>query len=106
MTRSPCFPDPLRGVVEGQLYAQYPEANLTACPETALEPPAGAETWTAELHLTPDLFPIKRHPQFTDANRRTVDPIDGILSALGNGGHVSISLSPAHHLRKKALCPQ
>jgi len=80
-----CFrsPDGLASLIEGQLYAQYPEAKLDHLPEEALAPPPGLVTWTADLHVTHDLFPIKRYPQFEDAlNRRTADPLTILLASL------------------------
>ncbi len=87
------FPDSLRAIIEGQLYAQYPDAKLTVLPDGTLDPNADRDTWTAELHLKPDLFPIKRYTQFEDTlNRQTADPITGILTALA--GEANSPLQP------------
>src|SRR5438093_916240 len=60
------FPDELRGSIEGQLYAHYPDAKISVlAPETNL-PTAGMTTWTADLTLVPDLYPIRRFAQFED----------------------------------------
>src|SRR5207249_3820520 len=76
-------PDELRGLIESQLYAQYPDCCLERVSDGALDPPAGSVTWTAELHLHPDVFPIKRYAQFEDAlNRTTADPLTALLTTL------------------------
>src|SRR4051812_10341900 len=74
------FPEELRAVVEGQLYAQYPDARIEPVPEEALAPELGSASWTADLSLAPDLFPLKRYGQFEDAlNRLTADPLTSLL---------------------------
>jgi hypothetical protein len=35
-------------------------------PNDALAAPAGFTTWSADVWLTPDIFPIRRYPQFDD----------------------------------------
>ncbi len=100
------FPELLRAILEGQLYAQYPDANLTTLADDAVASTPATETWTAELHLKPDLFPIKRYPQFEDTlNRQTADPITGILTALAGDAQsplaprVEITIRPARRKR-------
>src|SRR4051812_16411067 len=47
----------LRAIIEGQLFAQYPDAKL----EPITKVPSTSEcVWTSELSLHPDLFPIRR----------------------------------------------
>ena len=78
------FPAEVQGLLEGQLYAQYPEAKIAELSDDGLDPPAGANIWTAELQLHHDLFPIKRFAQFEDSlNRQNADPVSAILSSLG-----------------------
>ncbi|MFO0967866.1 MAG: hypothetical protein U0793_20070 [Gemmataceae bacterium] len=73
----------LQGLVEGQLYAQYPDAKIAPLPDIALDAPPGMELWTAELWLSHALFPIKRYAQFDDnLNRQSADPLSAILSAI------------------------
>ena len=69
-------PAGLRQFVTAQLLAHYPSAKV--------EPVKAAsdvhEVWSAELSLRPDVFPLKRHPQFTDlATQSAADPLSGIL---------------------------
>jgi hypothetical protein len=102
-----CFPEQLHSLVERQLYAQYPDANLTPLPEGTFEPPTDAVTWIAELRLSPELFPCKRYSQFEDAlNRQSADPLTAILTALASARDsqlipaIDIVIQPA---RKKRI---
>ena len=96
------FPDELRASIEGQLYAHYPEARLIAIPAEAIMPPLGMTTWTAELQLSPDLFPIRRYPQFEDPlTRIAADPVTALFTALTTDtiiplqASISIQIAPA-----------
>ncbi len=62
--------------------AHYPNCSLTTI--AALETrPESWETWTAEVQLSPELFPILRHAQFEDSLTRTyADPITGLLRSI------------------------
>jgi hypothetical protein len=63
----------------GPVAANYPNCSLTTIPSLD-EAPAEWQIWSAELILTPDLFPILRHAQFEDLlNGTFADPINGIL---------------------------
>lgn len=76
------FPPELRAVIEGQLFAQYPECRI----EEKRDPPAlppGHELWTADLSLKPDFLPIRRYGAFEDPlNRVTADPVTALLTAI------------------------
>ena len=75
------FPEELRAVLEGQLYAQYPECRIDTIAETGHS--AETKTWTLDLHLHHELFPIRRYVQFEDAlNRVSADPLTALLSTL------------------------
>ena len=58
------FPPELRAIVESQLFAAYPEAVLEELEEAPT--PEERQSWSVELHLHRDLFPIKRYPQFEE----------------------------------------
>lgn len=99
-----CEPS-LRPVLEGQLYAQYPDCRLDPLPESTTHDPR--TTWTADLTVPRDLFPIKRYPQFEDSlNRQTADPLTAILTAATPAAHASLEsrvtlcLTPASHRRR------
>lgn len=99
-------------LIEGQLYAQYPDIDI----ELAYDDPFAVsdleEVYWLDLKLQePEVFPIKRHPQFDDLLMRVnVDPIAGISSSLarydipGMRAHVQIALHPVGgSFRKRAL---
>lgn len=95
-------PAELQTLIQGQLYAHYPDAKILLLPDTALDAPA--ETWTAELRLTHDLFPIKRYPQFDDGlNRQMADPLSAILTAIAGETRfaptIEIAIRPARRRR-------
>src|ERR1043166_1615400 len=55
-------PAKLRQLVTTQLLAHYPSAKIERMKEASED----HQVWSAELSLRPELFPLKRHPQFTD----------------------------------------
>lgn len=76
------IPTSLERVVPQQIYAHYPDVRLDPIPEEA-PPAAGMETWSLDLHLRRDLFPLKRYSQFEDAvNKTAADPLSGLLTLL------------------------
>jgi hypothetical protein len=98
------FPHELRPIIEGQLFAQYPDCRLKPMPDTELS--AGGSCWCSEVSLHPDLFPIRRWSQFEDAlNRITADPLTGLLSTLSHDRHsrirarIEITATPAPRVR-------
>ena len=78
------FPSHLRNLVEGQLYAQYPDAEIEDCYDYSEMAKFEDHAVAAELKFSSsDIYPIKRYPQFEDKLARVaVDPIAGITSAL------------------------
>jgi hypothetical protein len=100
-------------LVESQLYAQYPDAEIEPVPSNVFDAVAGEQVFSTELHLTdPEIFPIKRHPQYVDmATRQTIDTIAGITSSMvrypapGMRAHVSVTFTPilGSSYRKRAL---
>ncbi|OGJ58160.1 hypothetical protein A2881_00095 [Candidatus Peribacteria bacterium RIFCSPHIGHO2_01_FULL_55_13] len=90
-------------LAQSQLYAQYPEIDIDR--EVDADPFAtreDEEVITMDLGLKePEIYPIKRHPQFDDLlSRVNVNPIAGITSALarndipGMRGHMQVVLKP------------
>jgi len=99
-------------LIESQLYAQYPDADIEFMMKDAFAVRDTEEVVSMDLSLdSPDIFPIKRHPQFDDTmSGANMDPMAGILSALarytlpGMRGHVQIAVEPApSKYRKRAL---
>ncbi len=78
------FPANLRNLVEGQIYAQYPDVEIEDCLDYAYKAKFSQNAVGVELKLTDaDVFPIKRYSQFEDKlTRVAVDPIAGITSSL------------------------
>ena len=99
-------------LLESQLYGQYPDAEIEIVQPEELDAKSGEIVVSRDLELTEsDLFPIKRHPQYTDtASRRVIDTIGGVLATLvryqkpGMRGHVQIVLKPVgKKYRKEAM---
>ncbi len=99
-------------LVESQLYAQYPDAEIEIEQHDPFLPREGEVVVSQELTLVePEVFPIKRYPQYVDvASRQAVDTIAGITSTLvrypkpGMRGHVQVTFVPVgHQYRRRAL---
>ncbi|MBI2808179.1 MAG: type IV secretory system conjugative DNA transfer family protein [Planctomycetes bacterium] len=98
--------DGLEEIVAGPITANYPNCTL-ATVEKDDELPPGWETWTAELELVPEIYPILRHAQFEDLlNHTFADPVSAILRAVkpeeGIRCAVEIHLVPAGRRRCRA----
>jgi hypothetical protein len=78
------FPEHLRNLVEGQIYAQYPDVEIEDCPDYAYGNKYDENAVSTEIKFTdPDVFPIKRYPQFEDRLARvTIDTMAGITASL------------------------
>lgn len=83
------FPARLRNLVEGQLYAQYPNAEIEEVADYTESAASAGHAVGAELKFEdPAVYPIKRYPQFEDKlTRVAVDPIAGITSSLVKLSH-------------------
>ncbi len=99
-------------LAESQLYGQFPDAEIEPAREELFALKEGEIVVYADLTLTdPELFPIKRYPQFTDvSSRQSVDTIAGITSTLvryskpGMRGLVQLIVTPASQkVRKRGL---
>ena len=74
-------PTAVRELVVGPMAANYPECDFTIVENESDR--VGFETWSVELDLVPELFPILRHAQFEDAlNRNFADPLSSLLRAI------------------------
>jgi hypothetical protein len=78
------FPEKLRNLVEGQIYAQYPDVEIEDCDDYSMTDRNVANAVGVELKTTnADVYPIKRYSQFEDKlTRVAVDPLSGITSSL------------------------
>jgi len=84
------FPRPLRSVVVSQLGAAYPDCTVQQVRE--IDPPPNFDLWSTELRLRPELFPIRRYPQFEDPlNASVADPLTGLLASVGRDSSDRIS---------------
>lgn len=99
-------PKRLKTLVEGQLYAQYPNAEIDEVEDYCLDyqgKKVHEQAVALELSLhEPTIFPIKRYGQFEDKlARRTIDPLAGVTATLAHLLHaddctaISIIISPA-----------
>ena len=107
-------PDKYRNLVESQIYAQYPESEISEAEDYVNNLPIGIpnkdyDAWSTELILTqPDAYPIRTYPFFfqeREIEERT-DPIAGLfefLSSLNPEEHVwlQILISPVDDKWKK-----
>ena len=81
-----------RNMIESQIYAQYPEAEITEVEDYALSVPQRFpnkewDMWGTRLTLTmPDAYPIKTYMQFAEAIPSKefgfIDPLASLLEAL------------------------
>ncbi|MCA9370706.1 MAG: type IV secretion system DNA-binding domain-containing protein [Candidatus Peregrinibacteria bacterium] len=99
-------------LTESQLYAQYPDIDIEYQDSDPFAVADNEGVVSVDLTLTdPEIFPIKRHPQFDDMlTRVNVDPIAGITSTLarypepGMRGHISIMITPlSGSFRRRSL---
>lgn len=74
----------LAGAIRSAVFAAIPDATLDPCDDDVASEGA-VSMWQIELRLTPDLFPIRRYPEFDDANARVIaDPMAALLSAIAD----------------------
>jgi hypothetical protein len=94
-----------------QIAAQYPDSDIVEVPDPFIVSES-QEIVSVTLKLKrPEVFPIRRHPQFDDLlTRVNMDPIASLCSALsrypspGMQGHISLTLKPlSGSFRKRSL---
>lgn len=103
------IPEDLAALVLPPLRSKYPDCCFTVLEnDAALEPPLKSvcETWSLELILTPELFPILRHSQFEDIQSGTFeDPIDTLLQSITpddqSHAHIEVRLAPTSRRRRR-----
>lgn len=92
----------IAGLVESQLYAQYPDIDIEEISPNTFQAGDGEVVVYTDLMLTdPEVYPIKRHPQFDDVMiRQNVDTMAGITSTLvrypdpSMRGHIQVAFRP------------
>jgi len=77
-------PKQFRGIIESNIYAQYPEAEISEVPDYAKNVPQDIpnkdwEMWgTDEINTKPDPYPIKTYPKFESETQtkeeKRIDP--------------------------------
>ncbi len=99
-------------LIESQIYAQYPDAEIDYAKTQIFEPKQGEIVVWADLVLTnPEFYPIKRYPQFVDpSSKSSVDTIAGLTASLvrypkpGMRAHIGIQIEPVGSgYRKRAM---
>ncbi len=96
------------GLIESQLYAQYPDIDIEEVPTTIFDPKEGESVVYTDLAFTdPEVYPIKRHPQFDDMlSRQSLDPIASMTSILlrypdiAMRGHIQLVFKPFDNARR------
>lgn len=78
------FPERLRNLVEGQIYAQYPDVEIEDVADYSGNVKYPDNAISTELSFTnTDVYPIKRYAQFEDKLARVaIDPMAGITASL------------------------
>jgi hypothetical protein len=107
-------PDKFRNLVESQIYAQYPDAEISEAEDYINTLPKDIpnkdyDIWGTELILTqPDAYPIRTYPVFFEEKEieERTDPIAGLfefLSSLNSQEHawIQILISPTDDKWKK-----
>lgn len=84
-------PKDFRDLVEGQIYAQYPDAEIREAQDYTKNlpqdlPNKDINLWGTELKLIKkDAYPIRTYPEFEDAlSKSMIDPLSGITEILSN----------------------
>lgn len=105
--------DHATALLESQIYGQYPDAEIDQIHSEIFAIKETEVVVSADLYLGgPEMFPIKRYPQFSDlSTRQSVDTIAGITASLvryakpGMRGHISLTIEPisGDAYRKRAL---
>lgn len=87
-----------RNLVEAQIYAQYPDAEVLEVPDYVQKfpkviPNKNWDLWGADLEFVmPDAYPIKTYDKFEeDVTGRMIDPVGGLTEVMG-------TLTPGQHI--------
>lgn len=102
------FPPELKATITQQLATAYPDSTVKLIPDDALAPRQSLRTWSTCVRLKRDIFPFRRHAEFTDsANRELLDPVATLLAALpaGQSGQlrasIRVEVKPCRAMRQR-----
>lgn len=99
------FPDRLASLIKGQFHAKYPDCQIDSLSGNALNSGDGHDTWSIQLRLSPELFPLVRYQQYEDAVQAEIDdPVGGLLQVLAPGADslrsiIELTVIPASRRR-------
>ena len=89
-------PEQFRGIIESNIYAQYPEAEIFEVPDYTKNVPQDIpnkewELWgTNEINTKPDPYPIKTYKKFEletqTKEEKRIDPLAGLLEGMATLG--------------------
>jgi len=89
-------PQNFRGIIESNIYAQYPEAEITEVPDYTKNIPQSIpdkewDMWgTDEINSKPDPYPIKTYTKFESETQtkeeKRIDPLAGLLEGMATLG--------------------
>lgn len=87
-----------RNLVEAQVYAQYPDAEVLEVPDYVQNfprviPNKNWDLWGSDMEfILPDAYPIKTYEKFEeDVTGRMIDPVGGLAEVMG-------TLTPGQHI--------
>jgi hypothetical protein len=98
-------------LMESQIYSQYPESDIEYLDDDPFSTDENTGVMYSEISLNnPEVFPIKRHPQFDDMlTKANVDSLASITGTLarypfpGMQGHIQLLLQPAHNTVRQSF---
>lgn len=89
-------PQNFRGIIESNIYSQYPEAEISEVPDYAKNVPQDIpnkdwDMWgTDEINTKPDPYPIKTYTKFESETltkeEKRIDPLAGLLEGMATLG--------------------
>lgn len=94
-------PPAVRELVLSPIVANYPHCSVS---DIEQDDATTLHTWSSDLELVPELFPILRHAQFEDMlNHNFADPVSSLLRAIKPEDNlhcrIEITCVPASHYR-------
>ena len=89
-------PEQFRGIIESNIYSQYPEAEISQVPDYTKNVPQDIpnkdwEVWgTDEINTKPDPYPVKTYKKFESETQpkeeKRIDPLAGLLEGMATLG--------------------